>query len=88
MKVRRSISESGMANSTLEAEALAGPSGGRSVRGAGHAELIEMEGIPHLDRFLLKLRVRYPAIEELTGSTSSSSRGRFLFSPSVSLGVL
>ena len=35
---------------------------------------------PHLDRFLLQLRVRYPAIEEFTGSTSSSSRGRSLFS--------
>jgi MoxR-like ATPase len=42
---------------------------------------IEMEGthpLPEtqLDRFLSKVRVRYPAVEELTGSTSNSSRAR------------
>jgi MoxR-like ATPase len=42
---------------------------------------IEMEGTyalsePAFARFPLKLRVRYPAIEELNGRTSNSSRAR------------
>ena len=43
---------------------------------------IEMEGScppleAQLDRLVLKLRVRYPALEELTGNTSSSSASIF-----------